>query len=102
MKGLVFLGDRKAAIKDFPDPEPGFGEVLIRMKATGICGSDLHVYRRQEGREDRIPGHEPSGVIEAIGEGVERIKVGDRVCINHYLGCGHCVHCAAGYFQWCH
>jgi len=102
MKGLVFLGDRKATIKDFPDPEPGFGEVLVRMKATGICGSDLHVYRRQEGREDRIPGHEPSGVIEAIGEGVERIKVGDRVCINHYRGCGHCVHCAAGYFQWCH
>jgi propanol-preferring alcohol dehydrogenase len=92
-------------VKDFPDPEPGFGEVLIRMKTTGICGSDLHIYRRSaehfKGRENRIPGHEPSGVVEAISEGVNRIKVGDRVCINHYCGCGHCKHCAAGYFQWC-
>ena len=105
MKGIVFLGERKAIVKDFPDPEPGFGEVAIGMKATGICGSDLHVYRSSaehfNGRENRIPGHEPSGVVEAIGEGVAHVKVGDRVCINHYLGCGHCIRCAAGYFQWC-
>lgn len=105
MKGIVFLGDRQAIVKDFPDPEPASGEVAVRMKATGICGSDLHVYRNAaehfQGREERIPGHEPSGVVEAIGAGVTHIKVGDRVCINHYLGCGHCNHCAAGYFQWC-
>ena len=45
MKGVVFLGDRECCVKDFPDPSPGLGEVLVRMKATGICGSDLHVYR---------------------------------------------------------
>jgi threonine dehydrogenase-like Zn-dependent dehydrogenase len=105
MKGVVFLGDRKAVVKDFPDPEPGFGQVRVRMKATGICGSDLHVYRREaehfKNRPDRIPGHEPSGVVEAVGEGVEQIRVGDRVCINHYLACGHCKQCASGYFQWC-
>jgi propanol-preferring alcohol dehydrogenase len=105
MKGVVFLGDRKAIVKDFPDPEPGFGEVLIRMKATGICGSDLHMYRRGaahfKGSEDRCRGHEPSGLVEAVGQGVNRIKVGDRVCINHFRGCGNCKYCAAGYFQWC-
>ena len=105
MKGVIFLGDRRATVKDFPDPDPDFGEALVRMKATGICGSDLHVYRLSsdllQGRGNSIPGHEPSGVVEAIGEGVNRIKVGDRVCINHYRSCGHCKHCAAGYFQWC-
>ena len=105
MKGVVFLGNRQAVVKDFPQPEPGFGEVLVRMQATGICGSDLHVYRRGAehfaGRPDRIPGHEPSGVVEAIGEGVSRVKISDRVCINHYRGCGYCKQCAAGYFQWC-
>ena len=105
MKGIVFLGDRKATVKEFPNPEPAFGEVTVHMKATGICGSDLHVYRNAaehfQGREERIPGHEPSGVVATIGEGVTRVKVGDRVCINHYLGCGHCKQCAAGYFQWC-
>ena len=105
MKGVIFLGNRRAIVKDFPEPEPGFGEALVRMKATGICGSDLHIYRLSpdlfQGRENRIPGHEPSGVVEAIGEGVNQIKVGDRVCINHYRSCGHCKHCAAGYFQWC-
>ena len=105
MKGVIFLGDRRSTVKDFPDPEPGFGEALVRMKATGICGSDLHVYRLNpdlvQERGNHIPGHEPSGVVEAIGGGVNRIKVGDRVCINHYRSCGHCKHCAAGYFQWC-
>ena len=105
MKGIVFLGDRKAAIKQFADPEPGIGEVVVRMKASGICGSDLHVYRREpehfQGRDERIPGHEPSGVVASIGSGIRNLKPGDRVCINHYLGCGHCRHCADGYFQWC-
>jgi len=105
MKGVVFLGDRRAVVKDFPVPEPGFGEVLVKMEATGICGSDLHVYRRSaksfENQPERIPGHEPSGTVAAVGEGVRNVRVGDRVCVNHYRGCGHCRFCASGYFQWC-
>jgi len=75
------------------------------MQVTGICGSDLHVYRR--GADDfaevppRIVGHEPSGVVHQVGDGVQRIRVGDRVCVNHYLGCEQCGFCASGYFQWC-
>ena len=92
-------------MKDFPVPKPGYGEVLVRMKATGICGSDLHIYHISEEaaqqRGDRIPGHEPSGIVESLGEGVNSIKVGDRVSVYHYLGCGHCKYCASGNVKWC-
>lgn len=105
MKGVVFLGDRRAVVKEFPVPEPGRGEVLVKMEATGICGSDLHVYRQRAehfaGRPERIPGHEPSGTVVAVGEGVEHVRIGSRVCVNHYRSCGHCKFCASGYFQWC-
>jgi len=101
MKGVVFTGNRGCRIKEFPDPEPGPGEVLVRMKATGICGSDLHVLRAAKGDSDRIPGHEPSGVIEKLGEGVKNVKVGDRVSVYHYLGCGHCQYCSSGMLMWC-
>lgn len=105
MKGVVFLGNRRAVVKEFPVPEPGRGEVLVKMEATGICGSDLHVYRQGAeffvGRPERIPGHEPSGTVVAVGEGVEHVRVGDRVCVNHYRSCGYCRFCASGYFQWC-
>ena len=78
MKGVVLLGNRKCCVKDFPVPTPGYGEVLVRMKATGICGSDLHIYHISEEaaqqRGDRIPGHEPSGIVESLGEGVNNIK----------------------------
>ena len=106
MKGVVFLGERRCAVKDFPRPEAGPGQVLVRMKWAGICGSDLHVYREltkeaAQERGDRVPGHEPSGVVEQIGEGVKQIEVGDRVSVYHYLGCGRCKYCAQGYLQWC-
>lgn len=105
MKGVVFLGDRECCVKDFPVPTPGYGEVLVRMKATGICGSDLHLYHISKEkalqRGDRIPGHEPSGIVESIGEGVNNIKVGMRVSVYHYLGCGHCNQCAKGNMKWC-
>ena len=81
MKGVVFLGDRQFASQDFPDPTPGFGEVVLEMKASGMCGSDLKQYRRQRGvRQNNglatpegptIAGHEPCGVVAAIGPGVD-------------------------------
>jgi propanol-preferring alcohol dehydrogenase len=106
MRGVVFLGERECAVKELPRPEPGIGEVLVRSRAAGICGSDLHVYRaltREKAQQqgDRVPGHEPSGVVERVGEGVARVKPGDRVSVYHYLGCGRCNYCASGYLQWC-
>ena len=100
MKGVVLLGDRECCVKEFPDPAPGPGQVRVKMMATGICGSDLHLYHidkeRAKKRGDRIPGHEPCGVVDAVGHGVTKVKEGDRVTINHYLGCGYCENCAAG------
>jgi L-iditol 2-dehydrogenase len=105
MKGVVLLGDRECCVKDFPDPAPGPGQVRVKMMATGICGSDLHLYHidkeRAKKRGDRIPGHEPCGVVDAVGHGVSKVKEGDRVTINHYLGCGYCENCAAGNLMWC-
>jgi len=104
MRGVVFPGDRRAEVRDFPDPEPGPDEVVVRIKAAGLCGSDLHLYRQtaaQRAGNDTIPGHEPSGVVEALGPGVDTVQVGDRVSVYHYRGCGHCKHCRAGNVMWC-
>lgn len=105
MKGVVFLGDRSAEVRDFSVPSPGTGEALIQLKRAAICGSDLHVYRRPksffEGKTPWIPGHEPAGVVAEVGEWCERIEVGDRVTIYHYMGCGHCPQCRSGYMQFC-
>ena len=104
MKGVVFLGDRRAEVRDFPAPEPGPGEVVVRMKAAGLCGSDLHLYRQTAAERAgnlTIPGHEPCGVVEALGPGVDTVQVGERVSVYHYRGCGHCKHCLAGNLMWC-
>ena len=78
MKGVVFLGDKECEVREFPDPVPNDGEVRVKMMASGICGSDLHLYRGDSAwakeRGDRIPGHEPRGVVDAIGTGVAKSR----------------------------
>ncbi|MFQ5808897.1 MAG: zinc-binding dehydrogenase, partial [Armatimonadota bacterium] len=105
MRGVVMLGDRSCRVDEFPDPEPGPGQVRMKMMATGICGSDLHTYRQtpQQARQraGRILGHEPCGVVDAIGIGVTRVSEGERVTVYHRLGCGHCPQCAAGRQNTC-
>src|ERR1044072_8381767 len=113
MKGVVFLGDRKLELRDFPDPTPGPRDVILEIKASGMCGSDLHNYRapaseaagpgglgRQAGM---IAGHEPCGVVAAVGSAVteKEARVGQRVMDHHYEGCGTCKHCRAGWTQMC-
>ena len=108
MRGVVFLGDRKLAIQHFPDPTPGPGEVIIAIKASGMCGSDLNHYRAPRGpgadaRPPVIAGHEPCGVVAAIGDGVppDFTSIGSRVMNHHYKGCGRCKHCRVGWSQLC-
>ncbi len=104
MKGVIFPGDRRAEVKDYPEPQPGPGEVVVKMQAAGLCGSDLHLYRQtaaQRAGNTTIPGHEPSGIVAEVGAGVQHVHVGDRVSVYHYRGCGRCQHCLAGTIMWC-
>jgi threonine dehydrogenase-like Zn-dependent dehydrogenase len=114
MRGAVFLGNRKIEIRKFPDPTPGPGEVVIEMKASGMCGSDLKFYRPPPGEAQKalglggnaepfIAGHEPCGVVAARGPGVSEREapIGQRVMDHHYAGCGVCKHCRVGWSQLC-
>ena len=101
MRGVTFLGNRQAEIREFPDPQAGPGEAVLKVRASGLCGPDLHRYRGSE-PTDMITGHEPCGVVEDLGPGSPSgIKIGDRVICHHYQGCGVCEICAMGYEQVC-
>ncbi|MDI9948021.1 MULTISPECIES: zinc-dependent alcohol dehydrogenase family protein [Rhodococcus] len=105
MKAVVFLGEGKLDIQEYPDPKPGPDEVVIRMKASGMCGSDLnHLHGPlRTGSQLVIEGHEPCGVVENIGDAVRpsEAKVGDRVMVHHYDGCRTCQYCRSGWTQYC-
>jgi threonine dehydrogenase-like Zn-dependent dehydrogenase len=101
MRGVVYLGDGALELRDFPDPEPGPGEVVVRVRASGLCGSDLHHYHGPA--RQAIAGHEPCGVVASIGPGVSPnvAGVGDRVIVHHYKGCTACRSCRCGWPQMC-
>lgn len=113
MKGVVFTGNRKLELRDFPDPTPGPGEVVLEIKASGLCGTDLKTYRAPPGGAAAalgvagggavIAGHEPCGVVVAVGAEVDpkQARVGQRVMQHHYRGCGVCNHCSTGWMQLC-
>lgn len=101
MRGLIFTGNRESELREFPDPQAGPGEAVVKIRASGVCGSDLHRYRGTE-ECPMIIGHEPCGVVAELGPGHPRgIKVGDRVMVHHYAGCGVCEICAMGFEQAC-
>lgn len=113
MRGVVFTGGRELELMQFDDPTPGPHEVVVEMKASGMCGSDLHQYRRPKGGERAtgipvnpnpvIAGHEPCGVVVALGSAVDARQawVGERVMVHHYQGCTQCNHCRSGWQQLC-
>lgn len=105
MKAVVFQGEGKLAIRDYPEPVPGPDEVVIRVKASGMCGSDLHHLHGpiRTGSELVIEGHEPCGVVDLVGDAVKpsEAKVGDRVMVHHYDGCRTCQYCRSGWTQYC-
>jgi len=103
MQGIVFLGDRTLELQDFPDPTPGPDEAVVEIKASGMCGTDLHYFRGPKNARPIIAGHEPCGIVAAVGTGVAAAQaaVGDRVMVHHYEGCRVCNHCRAGWTQMC-
>lgn len=97
--------DRKVLkTEDLPDPVPGEHDVLVRVRASGICGSDLHGFMDAEGtarRDGLIMGHEGAGEVVAVGDAVTRVAVGDRVTIDPQVSCGACVPCSKGWMSIC-
>ncbi|WP_083255985.1 zinc-dependent alcohol dehydrogenase family protein [Domibacillus iocasae] len=107
MQAVIFPGDKKVEIQQVDIPTPGQGEVLIQLKASAICRSDMSLYYGTsvfgDGNKKAsiIPGHEPAGVITEVGDGVTTYKAGDRVAVYLALGCGECAHCKSGYKMFC-
>src|ERR1035438_7138264 len=107
MRAAFLPGNRTAELRTLPIPHPGHGEVLLRVKASTICGSDIrciyheHLGKGPEGYQGVIAGHEPSGQIVEVGPGCRRFGVGDRVIVYHISGCGVCNDCRRGYMISC-
>jgi threonine dehydrogenase-like Zn-dependent dehydrogenase len=112
MRGVTFLGERKLTLAEFPDPTPGPHDVIVAIKASGMCGSDLKPYRAAGGSAALglgkvlgpvIAGHEPCGMVAAVGNAVDErtARIGTRVMVHHYAGCGSCRHCRTGWTQMC-
>lgn len=107
MRSAFLPGNSTVEFRDVDVPVPAHGEVLIRVKASTICGSDIrciyheHLGKGPEGYQGVIAGHEPSGQIVEVGPGCRRFKNGDRVIVYHISGCGVCNDCRRGYMISC-
>jgi threonine dehydrogenase-like Zn-dependent dehydrogenase len=107
MQGAFLPGNSTVVRKTVPVPDPCHGEVVLRMKASTICGSDIraiyreHLGKGPEGYQGVIAGHEPAGQVVQTGAGCRRFKEGDRVIVYHISGCGVCNDCRRGYMISC-
>ncbi len=102
MKAGVFHGPGDIRLESVPEPRPGPGELLMRMEATGLCYSDIRVYKGEKAaRIGVIPGHENVGIIADVGEGVDGLETGQRVALCPIIACGRCVYCLRGLRNRC-
>jgi propanol-preferring alcohol dehydrogenase len=100
MRGVRMRDARTVEVGDWPDPQPEGDEVVVRVEAAAICGSDLHGLYRRPGEKAFVPGHEGAGVVVAVDR-PRRAKVGDRVIMLAFRACGTCDLCRAGYVSYC-
>jgi L-iditol 2-dehydrogenase len=103
MRSLVFVGPGQMDVQDRPDPRPGPGEVVVAVRAAGICGSDVHGYLGVTGRRRPgvVMGHEAAGDVIEVGAGVTSVRTGDRVALRSILPCGACERCRDGESNIC-
>src|SRR3954471_11961954 len=108
MRAIEFHGNERLELVERPDPTPGPGELLIAPSAVGICGTDVEIFegslayfRMGIARYPMVPGHEWSGEVVEVGEGVRGFSEGDRVVGEVAIGCGVCVRCRAGRMHLC-
>jgi L-iditol 2-dehydrogenase len=96
----MYYSNQDVRLEEMPVPQIGPGEVLIRVEASGICGTDLLEWYRLH-KAPLVLGHEVAGVIDAVGEGVEHCKEGDRICTAHHVPCNTCRYCLSGHHTVC-
>ena len=108
MKAVILPGDSTAEVVERPRPTPGVNEVLIKVRSSAICASDLSLYKgnavvggAEAGRGTIIPGHEAAGDVISVGEGVRSVAVGTRVAVHLSIGCMHCEYCRSGHIELC-
>ena len=103
MKALVYNGPRDVQVREVPDAKiERATDVLVKITSANICGSDLHMYEGRTSMEPgRILGHENMGEVIEVGPAVDRVKVGDRVCLPFNIGCGFCENCEQGLTGFC-
>ena len=105
MKASRFLGNKTFAVADLPTPHAGPGELVLRNQVCGVCGTDVHIYHGEPGSADVNPpvvlGHEYSGEVVEVGEGVTGFAVGNHVTVDPNIYCGHCAYCQNGKKQLC-
>lgn len=100
MRVSMYYSNQDVRLQEMPRPEIGAGELLVKVMASGICGSDVMEWYRR----DKVPlvlGHEVAGQVVEVGEGVERFQVGDRVAVTHHVPCNTCHYCLSGHHSMC-
>jgi len=94
MRAAVFVGPNEWRVEQRPEPKPGPGQIVIAVRAAGVCGTDLHIFRgRFPATFPRVPGHEFAGEVLAVGAGVRNVRVGDRVSADPVIPCNACDYC---------
>lgn len=105
MKAGVFFKENDLRVTEIEKPTPGADEVLIKVMACGVCGTDVHIFCGDEGcfptPSGTVLGHEFAGIVEAVGENVKEIKAGDRVCVDPNKLCNECYYCKSGIGHFC-
>jgi len=103
MKAVVYRGPREVSVENVPDPKiERPTDVIVKIRSTNICGSDLHMFEgRTAFEKGRVFGHENLGQVTEVGQAVERLKVGDWVCMPFNISCGHCRNCEKGLTAFC-
>lgn len=103
MRAVVIETPEKFAVQNVPDPTPGPGEVVVRVDAVGVCGTDAHIADGEFPPTPYpiVPGHEFAGSVVALGTGVDGVRIGDAIAVDPSLFCGACHYCAVGRGNLC-
>lgn len=101
MLAAVYRGAGRLTVEDLPVPEPGAGEMVVRLDACGVCGTDIKKIEKGLLSPPRVFGHEMAGTVARLGAGVTRFREGDRVALHHHIPCGECFYCQRRAYAQC-